>query len=135
MINMTNDTDIQPADAQASQADFVILTLADNVRDAEKAVTDQLASAQRIIEQATKSLAVGRPLNSLGELQGAGMAVDAKVAHLESSAAAFKTAWNYLGRHFPYQGNPPATVQTIQAWFDSTVASSPRLQEIIGGRR
>jgi hypothetical protein len=128
-MTQTQDT-IQPADAQASQADFVILTLADAVLAAEEAVTAQMRSVEDILSRARKQMATGRGLNSLGELQSAGAAVDCRVGALEAAASAFTTAWNYLGGHFPYQGNPDATQETMRHWLDATTAKSPRLQAI-----
>lgn len=125
-----DDTMAMTPEELATNADFLLIGLAEAVATAEKQVADQMASANRVLDSAIQRVQSGRSLNSLGELQATGMAVDCKVAHLEQSVKAFEMAWRYLGNGFPFRGNPQQTQDSVVAWFDATVEKSPRLQEI-----
>jgi hypothetical protein len=118
------------ADQQASQADFVLLNLADKVVDAEKAVRVAANRIQDTILRTEQRLDEGRALNSLGELQALGAGLDCAVGKLEAAAAAFSTAWTYLGRGFPYAGNPEATRISLAEMLGHSIAQSDRLREI-----
>lgn len=121
---------MQSTDTQLAHADFVLLNLAQQVADAEEAVHSALRTVQSIAGRVQSRLTDGAALNSLGELQANGAALDAAAARLEQSVKAFTQAHSYLGRGFPNQGKQEAN-ECMQSMFDAHVRSSARLQSIV----
>jgi hypothetical protein len=77
----------------------VLIGLAEEVARAEKSLTEgPLYWARSKVESVTRSVAAGEPLNSLGELQATGPALDVAVARLETAARAFESALCQAGK-------------------------------------
>ena len=100
-----------------------LVALGERVVSAEKSLREEgLYWAQSKLERVERYLTEGESLNSLGELQGAGPALDVAVSRLEEAVAAFKIAWHYLD-----SSTSDVSESDYVAWLEQLIAKSPRL--------